>query len=132
MRSKIIEVCQPTPVNWGKFMIAEFDENETSYISVITKSPLLPAIGYWGEENKWLWLLDLQTGEGALFPVSSKGNAKYQLDKHKIWVCLLYEPLLEWLYQNYKGDIDEIPSYIEIDAPAGLYGYRRSGTGNVD
>jgi len=129
MRSKIIEVCQPQPVNWGKFIIAQFDEQEASHISAVSNLPLLAEIGYWGDLRTWLWVFDLQTGEGAIFPVLNRGGCEYELEKHRILVCPLYEPFLKWLYQNYNGDVDEIPSYLEIDAPASLHGYRRPGVG---
>jgi hypothetical protein len=125
MKSKIIEVCQPQPINWGKFMLAQFDYNETSYVSAVTNSPLLVEIGYGGDIATWLWVFDLQTGEGAIFPVLNRGSIRHDLDKHKIQVCFLYEPLLEWLYQNYDGDIDKIPGYLEIDAPKGLQDHHR-------
>jgi hypothetical protein len=131
MKTKIVEVCQPELRNWGKFMVAQFDEAETSHISAVTHSPFLVEVGYGGDIRRWLWVFDLQTGEGAIFPVLNRGSVRHDLDKHKIWVCLLYEPFIGWLYQNYDGDIDKIPNYLEINAPDGLYGYRRPGLGEL-
>jgi hypothetical protein len=131
MKSKIVEVCQPQPVNWGKFIIAQFDEQEASHISAVSNFPLLAEIGYWGDLRTWLWVFDLQTGEGAIFPVLNRGGCQYDLEKHQIWVCPLYEPFLEWLYRNYNGDVDDIPNYLEIDVPASLHGYRRPGIGEL-
>lgn len=72
-----------------------------------------------------LWVLDLQTQEGAYF-LPRPHDAIHQLQKHKIWVCPLYEPFLEWLFNQ---DLSQpLPPLLELpEAPSAIYGYRRNG-----
>lgn len=134
MISTIIEVTNGT--NWGKFMVARFDRAEWGQRSRISGShtPLLRQIG-WGPEH--VWVLDLQTGEGAC--VRPGGSAHADLERHKIWVCPMFEPFLEWLYAYFKGqfqsieagleDIQALPALVALDCPekSALSGYRRPG-----
>ena len=59
-----------------------------------------------------LVVLDLQTGEGAIFMPG--GLAAADLDKHGIWVCPLFEPFLAWLYKQDLSDLDALPAVVEI------------------
>lgn len=122
MITKIIEASNGT--NWGKFMLMRFDHDEWEQRSAIVPgAKLLRACG-WSHDH--LWMLDLQTGEGAFFRPG--GSAHADLERHKIHVCLLFEPLLEHLYAADLTDITALPDQLELpDAPAGLYGYRRPG-----
>lgn len=148
IQTHIIEVTNGA--NWGKFLLGRMDQEwklrsglfdvarevtddvlgEGSYDDMHAPSysrpgtrPLLAQLG-WGRDH--LWVLDLQTGEGAFFRPG--GLASADLDRHKIWVCPMFEPFLSWLYQQDLGDITALPRGIELpDAPAALYGYRRSG-----
>jgi hypothetical protein len=123
MQTKIIEATNGDR-NWGKFCIMRPDV-EWSRRSVISElgAPLLQQIG-WTPEH--IWVLDLQTGEGAYF--RPKGNAAADLAKHRIWVCPLFEPFLGWLYQQDTSDLDALPDSVDLpDAPFHLYGYRREG-----
>jgi hypothetical protein len=71
-------------------------------------------------------VFDLQTCERASFRPG--GNAKYDLDKHKIWVCPLFEPFLCWLYKQQLDDFTALPGHIDLaDAPFAMAGYRRNG-----
>ena len=80
----------------------------------------------WSKDN--LLVLDLQTGEGAVF--KPKGSAKGDLDKHALWLCPLFEPFLGWLYEQDLTDIEKLPALVKIKNPASaLYGYRRPGPG---
>lgn len=80
----------------------------------------------WSKDN--LLVLDLQTGEGAVF--KPKGYAKGDLDKHALWVCPLFEPFLGWLYEQNLTDIEKLPALVKIKNPeSALYGYRRPGPG---
>ena len=131
MKTKIIEGVQDLekPENWGKFLVGVLDEEWARESRISPGQPLLRACGWWGPER--LWVLDLQTGEGAYF--SPGGMARADLEKHRIWVCPLYEPFLEWLYRQWnecggKLDIDGLPDVVELpDAEFALYGYRRPG-----
>ena len=70
-------------------------------------------------------MLDLQTGEGAIFRPG--GNAHADLQKHRIWCCPLFEPFLEWLYKHNLENIDELPKHVDLAAEFELFGYRRPG-----
>ena len=113
--------------NWGKFCVARFDAEEWSRMSSVSGSskPLLGQRG-WGEDH--VWVMDLETCEGAGF--SPGGMAKYDLDKHNIWVCPMFLPFLEWLYKQDLRDLTKLPTVVkfsEKDAPGALRGYRRQG-----
>ncbi|WP_018349743.1 hypothetical protein [Longispora albida] len=82
----------------------------------------------WGPEHTWV--LDLQTSEGALFLLG--GLAAADLNKTRIWVCPLFEPMLTWLYAQYRLHPDtwweRLPARIDLDGvPLQLRGYRRPG-----
>lgn len=122
MICKIIEVTNG--FNWGKFMLCRFDAQEWQIKSVVdTEKNLLQTIG-WAPHH--IWILDLQTGEGALFRPG--GVPQADLKKHKIWVCPMYEPFMVWLYSQDLSDIEKLPSFVELQfAESALYGYRREG-----
>lgn len=124
MQTKIIEATSPQG-NYGKFLLGRMDA-EWGRKSVIERPiqglALLYSLG-WVPEH--LWVLDLQTGEGALF--RPDGLASADLNKHQIWVCPLYEEFLKWLYLQDLTDLAQLPETIEIDAPFSMQGYRRSG-----
>lgn len=131
MKTKIIEGVQDlkSPGNWGKFLLGVPD-TEWRYESRIDPDPSWPLLRKVGWTAEHLWVLDLQTGEGAFFRPG--GLARADLDKHRIWVCPLFEPFLEWLYAQYREnpglDIGELPDVAELpDAPFELAGYRRPG-----
>jgi hypothetical protein len=86
------------------------------------------------------FVADLQTGEGAAFSLKPWGEgpeaaqlaAKTDLEKHRIWVCPMYEFFLGWLYAqrlgNGAGDITELPRYVQLSTDfAAMSGYRRGG-----
>lgn len=125
MITKVIEVTNKK-MNWGKFLLIRFDEEWQSWKSQIDSGGfLLRALG-WNKD--YLWVLDLQTGEGAFFCPSPTGLPSHDLDKHKIWVCPLYEPFLGWLYQQDLTDLGKLPAVLDLeDAPFDFRGYRRNG-----
>jgi hypothetical protein len=113
--------------NWGKFMLCGSDPSEQVYKSaLLIGKPLLWACGV--DPNSY-WVLDLQTGEGARF--TPPGRAKYDLDKHKVWVCPMFGPFLDWLYENRinsPADFDRVPPLVNLpDAQFAMAGYRREG-----
>lgn len=134
MKTKIVEFTNT--FNWGKFLVGSFDEAEWSRTTEIEHPPgvvsgisLLWRLG-WTPEH--LWVLDLSTGEGALF--RSGGNARADLEKHKVWVCPMFEPFLRWLYAHpeHCKDISTLPDLVTATDEAtmrasAIYGYRRSG-----
>lgn len=125
LETKIIETT--SKLNWGKFMLCRFDAEwrARSAVSGLGMS-LLREIG-WGPQH--LWVLDLQTGEGAFFLPHRNGSAKAELNrKHRIWVCPMFESFLEWLYQQDLTDLQALPALVELShAEFALYGYRREG-----
>jgi hypothetical protein len=131
MRTKIIEGVQDlkVPANWGKFLVGVPDREwlRESRIDPGGDWPLLGRIGW---TINHVWVLDLQTGEGAYFRPG--GSAHADLEKHRIWVCPLFESFLEWLYERYREagelDLDGLPEVVELPgAPFAFAGYRRPG-----
>lgn len=127
MQTVFVEATQPAPacLNWGKFMVARFTHEEWQRQSQIDIGPgsLLRKVGW---SSYHVLVFDLQTGEGGIFLPG--GLAQYDLnEKHKIWVCPMFEPFLVWLYQQDLSDISRLPAKVELQAEFQLYGYRRAG-----
>ena len=121
MEKQFIEVTNRER-NWGKFLLLRFDE-EWEYQSTMSPGPLLRQVG-WNPNQ--IWILDLQTSEGTA--LSPNGLASYDLDKHQIWVCPMYEPFLNWLYQQEFERLEDLPSKLDLpDAEFEYRGYRRGG-----
>jgi hypothetical protein len=143
MRTHIVEVTNG-PNNWGKFLIGQFDHEWEHTSAVDLGRRLLPAIG-WGPGSAYTLVVDLQTGEGAIFLLG--GLASADLQKHKIWVCPMFEPFLEWLYTRWREAHDQaslykavragdprpdfweaLPVLVDLpDASFAMSGYRRTG-----
>jgi hypothetical protein len=125
VQTKVIEVTNDG-FNWGKFLLGRFDTEFNLLSAVAENLPLLRVVG-WGHGH--LLVLDLQTGEGAIFRPG--GVARYDLNqKHQIWVCPMFEPFLDWLYHQDLADLDALPKVVNFnqkDAPPDMYGYRRKG-----
>lgn len=114
--------------NWGKFAVCRPGPEERAHRSQIDDlgRPLLGRVGWTAAH---IWVMDLQTGEGAIFMPG--GHARNDLAKHKIWVCPMFEPFLAWLYQQDLTDLSQLPALVELpDAPFAMHGYRRTGTGD--
>lgn len=134
MKTKLIEAtCQE--LNYGKFMLARMESIEWSRPAEIMPGlasySLLRSIG-WSPER--LLVFDLQTCEGACFLPG--GHAKADLENHRIWVCPMFEPFLEWVYRNVPDqffDIETLPNIIELGESAlkhcAFRGRRRLGPG---
>jgi hypothetical protein len=129
METKFIEVTNMgarNSGNWGKFLVGRFTPKEWARRSHVTESPyysLLNAVG-WTPEH--ITVIDLQTGEGAIFRAG--GYAKADLVKHRVWVCPMFEPFLEWLYKQNLKDLQKLPALINLpDAEFAMSGYRRKG-----
>jgi hypothetical protein len=126
VETKLLEATNG-PQNWGKFMLGRFD-NELEIRSVIDSRPLVASRGW---SPRHFLMIDLQTGEGSMFKLG--GLASADLHAHKIWVCPLFEPTLEWLYFRYKGLEhnpaiwwDTMPVHVDLPkAPFAMWGYRR-------
>ena len=121
MQTKFMEVTNNNQ-NWGKFLLFRFD-NEWQYKSAFSGRSLLHEVG-WNQSN--IFVLDLQTGEGARFKPG--GLVEADLDKHKVWVCPMYQPFLEWLYKQDLADLGKLPESLNLpDAEFAMRGYRRNG-----
>lgn len=122
METKIIEFAS-VEGNWGKFLIGRMDTEWEVPSNVDTDRPVMRFRGW---SPKHLWVMDLETGEGALFMPG--GYARGDLNKHRIWVCPLFEPFLTWLYQQDLADLSALPSAVQLEGvPLQTYGYRRPG-----
>lgn len=125
MITKFIEATNG-PLNWGKFLVGRFEPEEwaqRSGVDLVDSRPLLGARG-WAPHH--LLVLDLQTGEGAIFRPG--GHAGADLQKHRIWVCPLFEPFLAWLYKQELADLDALPAHVDLPAaPFEWRGHRRAG-----
>lgn len=124
MKTHIIEASNG--FNWGKFLLGRFD-TEWSLRSSMDGAGEIPLLRQIGMALDQLLVLDLQTCEGALFSVRGRGLASADLDKHRIWVCPMFEPFLAWLYTQDVRDLEALPSVVELEAPAEMAGYRRPG-----
>lgn len=125
MKTKIIE-CTNGPQNWGKFLLGVLDKEFAHESKVDPGRLLLTTTGY---DSSMVWVLDLQTREGACFRPG--GFARADLVKHRVWVCPLFEPFLTWLYTQADGerlDINKLPDHVDLPyAPYEFRGSRRPG-----
>lgn len=130
MKTAVVEVTNhPTGINYGKFLVGQFDW-EWAYRSVIDDGVDLLSGRGWSRGH--VLVLDLQTGEGAIFRLG--GLASADLNKHQVWVCPMFEPFLAWLYRTWDPDRDvtQLPAVVELteaEAPSAMYGHRRPGEG---
>lgn len=144
MKSRFVEATQGVAggFNHGKFMIARFDREEWIRLSEMDEQAGLGArslLARCGWTHDHVLVFDLQTGEGALFRLG--GSACADLRKHAVWVCPMFEPFLEWLYEWRSRASAEVvaagedptwfgslPTLVELPgAPAAMVGYRRPG-----
>ena len=124
MITKFVEVIGT--LNWGKFMLGRFSEEEWGRRSVVDGTCFLGSGRGWAPHH--LLVLDIQTGEGAIFRPG--GSARADLEKHKVWVCPMFEPFLEWLWARRElyENILKVPDKVELmSAPPAQFGYRRPG-----
>lgn len=126
MISTFIEATDGTEFNWGKFMVARFTPEEYAHPSAIdTGQRLLRAIGHGPDD---VLVVDLQTCEGAIFTPNRHALASADLNKHRVWVCPMFEPFLAWLYQQDLTDLGKLPVLVNLgNVPTSMQGYRRSG-----
>lgn len=122
MIAKFIEATDATEFNWGKFALIRFGEKEWAYRSAMNDLPLLATRG-WSHHH--IYVMDIQTGEGAYFYPHGLASADLN-DSHQIWVCPMFEPFLEWLYKQDLTDLEALPSVVNLGkVPTALKGHRR-------
>jgi len=56
----------------------------------------------------------------------------YDPDKHQLWVCVLFEDFLTWLYKQDLTDLQALPQRVELDTESALWGHRRPGPGSLE
>jgi len=125
METKFIEATnvEAGGFNWGKFMVARFNQEEWDRRSAVDDRFLLHDRGW---RSNHIMVVDLQTGEGGIFRPG--GYAKADLDKHQVWVCPMFEPFLAWLYRQDLSDLQKLPALVRIqDTRSSMQGYRRAG-----
>lgn len=123
MITKIIEATNG-PNNWGKFLLGRFDQAEWEKRSAVApeRGSLLTQRGW---QPHHLLVLDLQTGEGAIFAPGGLASADLNT-KHQVWVCPLFEPFLNWVYAQDLTDLANLPDHIDLpDAEFAFFGHRR-------
>lgn len=132
MDMKFVEAVHgPDGGNWGKFAIGRFTAEEWNCRSAVPEAGgqrLVSSRGW--SFSGHVMVFDLQTGEGAMFHPG--GVAGADLNKHKIWVCPLFEHFLTWLYEHVSQLAEtwwqDLPALVELpDAPFDFAGYRRPG-----
>lgn len=116
--------------NWGKFLVARYSPEEWIRESVHPDAHEPSLLVGRGWVPKHIFVMDLQTGEGALF--AHGGSASYDVEaKHHIWVCPMFVPFLTWLYTQPVDTIMELPRLVELtehEAPSAISGKRGDGT----
>lgn len=131
MKTAIVEVSNGGK-NWGKFLVGAFDSewNRCSALKVseelswVNRLPLLSQRGHGTDAHL---VLDLETCEGAIFRLPSGGIAEFDLEKHAVWVCPMFEPFLKWLYANFTT-LEALPEFVDLPgAGFAMQGHRRAG-----
>lgn len=131
MRTYLFEGVQNVgvPLNWGKFLVGIPDVEWTMRSEIDPENPA-PLLGQLGWTTDHIWVSDLATGESALFRPG--GNARADLERHRIWVCPLFEMFLTWLYAQNIDALHRLPRIVELpDAQFSINGYRRLGPHDV-
>lgn len=124
MHTKVVEATNL--MNWGKFLLCKFTKEEWAIKSKVSEGEFLIRGRGWDDSS--LFVMDLQTGEGAMFHPSNFAIPEFELEKHQIWVCPMFAPFLDWLYKQDVSDIDQLPDV--VDMPKNIFafsGYRRKG-----
>jgi hypothetical protein len=111
--------------NWGAFLVAVPDEIEWGWRSHAIPSDIsLPEQLAWGPSQAWV--MDLRTGEGALFTLG--GDYRAELESHRIFVTAQFEGFLEWLCLQDPAGLRHLPHVVKVaDATFSIKNYRRLG-----
>jgi hypothetical protein len=129
VRSYLFEsIAEPrTPYNWGLFMVLVPDGNEWSWQSKVVPS-LEPVLGNFGWTPQHVIVMDIRTGEAAIFNPAS-GQPKVELDEHRIYTSPHFKPFLEWLYAQDIEHLWQAPGVVtELpDATFAMRGWREIG-----
>lgn len=132
MKQKFIEACQtPQGPNWGKFAVFQWEPTDWAYESAVDVGASL--LRSRGRNPDSLLVVDLETNEGAWFRPG--GSVEYDIRKKRIWVCVMFGSLLQWLYNQATEakkagrvfDIDDLPPVVYIPDTIDAASYRRPG-----
>jgi hypothetical protein len=129
MRTRIVEAVQgPDGPNHGKFLVGRFDEEWQRTLQIPGVEGDYGLLANQGWRRSHVLVVDLATGEGAIFYPNPSGSPHVDLTKHRIWVCPLFEAFLSWLYQRGPEiHLESLPAVVHLDAPFAFQGYRRPG-----
>src|SRR5438093_10064214 len=96
MITKFIEASHGGGGNWGKFLVARFEDDEWQRKSYVAKHDVEPEpsmdmglLSARGWSRHDIIVFDLETCEGAAFKPG--GSATADLDKHRVLVCPLFQ-----------------------------------------
>ena len=127
MQTHFIEATNGV-ANYGKFMLARFDPGEWLRPSALPGYEGGSMLAQRGWTDRHLWVCDLETGEGGFFLPGPGASPAADLAKHGLWVCVIFDAFLAWLYRQDLTELAALPAYVDLpDAPADWRGYRRPG-----
>lgn len=127
MRTRYFEATQAEQggFNWGKFTVSVLEGVDWSVRSSISHEPV-PLLAWRGWSPQHIIVFDLETGEGARF--RHGGCARADLNKTGIWVCVLFEAFLTWVYAQDLAQFESWPSTVILPGvEADFSGFRRGG-----
>lgn len=126
MQTHFIEATDEHQFNHGKFMLGRFTPEQWTLKSALPDypNPLLRGRG-WGARH--LFIMDLETGEGAMFHmVGTDRDMSHQLqERHQIWVCPMFEPFLWWLVTQDLEDLSKLPRFVQLTDASRFCALRR-------
>jgi hypothetical protein len=114
MRSFFFEATNG--ILWGKFMVGRFEPSDWAATSKVDPGRSLLRGRGWDIEHHLV--LDLQTGQGAMFPVRSGGVAEVDVVEAEIWVCPMFRLFLQWLYDRAGSPLEGLPGVVEFPDPS--------------
>ncbi len=128
MRTKILEagVAKDDPRTWGRFLLGRMDVEWEAPSAIDDAARRVLGADWQNPERATtvlsqchyskrghLLVLDLSTGEGAVFNLDGWPNT--ELQSHKIRVSPMFQPLLDWLsYRLYLEDLDALPAFVRL------------------
>ena len=107
---------------YGKFLIARLDDelHASSALPGYEGSPLLRLGGLRRFNENSTLIVDLQTGNAAVFFISNGGSWEADLNRTgPIHVCPMFRPFLKWLYEQKvpvhpPAAIQDLPRFVEV------------------
>jgi hypothetical protein len=100
------------PGQYFTFAVSQFTDLERQRRSQITKTTLLPMLM---TNYQILHILDMQTGEGAIFRF--RGDPEGDRLRHQIKTSPIFPDFLAWLYQQDVSTLSTLPRIVDLDRP---------------